>query len=251
LIWTPGSGGAVAAVVLALALAYQLLLGPWLGLRWFRQLRAALTDDPSARERAYLFLLRRQLTRLVIAVLAIVIVQLSVRSIGLLHGDRPSRWGHVASGSTGGFLVGAAIVFAIQTLILIRGGRLPGLTRLLALLPRTSRERRLWTAASVGAGVSEELWFRAVLPCLIFAVWPHLTITEVLWIQAGIFGISHVYQRVLGVVGTTLMGLAFGWLVLATGTIWLAVAVHAVIDARFALIPARHIERMEAAPRRR
>jgi membrane protease YdiL (CAAX protease family) len=204
-----------------------------------------LAADPSARERAYRHLLRRQLIRFVIAVLAIGIVQLSLRNIGLLHGHHPSRWGHVATGSTGGFLIGAGIALAFQTLFLIGGGRLPGLTRLLALLPRTSRERYLWSAASVGAGVTEELWFRAVLPCLLFAVWPHLSVTSVLWIQAGIFGISHVYQRVLGVLGTTLMGLAFGWLVLASGSIWLAVAVHVAIDARFALIPARHFERME------
>jgi membrane protease YdiL (CAAX protease family) len=70
----------------------------------------------------------------------------------------------------------------------------------------------------------------------------------VLWIQAGVFGISHLYQRVLGVVGTTLMGLAFGWLVIATGSIWIAVGIHVLIDARFALIPTKHIARLEAEP---
>jgi membrane protease YdiL (CAAX protease family) len=44
------------------------------------------------------------------------------------------------------------------------------------------------------------------------------------------------------------MGLAFGWLVIATGSIWLAVGIHVLIDARFALIPARQIARLEAEP---
>ena len=53
-----------------------------------------------------------------------------------------------------------------------------------------------------------------------------------------LFGLLHIYQKVWGVIGATLLGLGFSLLYLMTGSIWVVMVVHAVIDLRsLILIP--------------
>jgi membrane protease YdiL (CAAX protease family) len=196
---------------------------------------------------AYRALLIRQAFRVITAALVIAALQLDRRNLGLVTAQVPSSGRDWAALAVTPLVVVVIVVMALQMVVLFRGRRLPGLERLLPLLPRTASERQQWVFASIGAGLSEELWFRSVLPCVLRAVDPHLSITTVVWIQAVVFGVSHLYQRALGVIGTTAAGAYLGVLTVASGSIWLACALHVALDARFALLPARRVEALAAS----
>jgi uncharacterized protein len=62
----------------------------------------------------------------------------------------------------------------------------------------------------------------------------------VLVVVAGVaFGLAHAYQGVAGVVTTGLLGGVMAALYLSTGSLLLPVLLHAAIDLRFLLVPAR------------
>jgi membrane protease YdiL (CAAX protease family) len=102
------------------------------------------------------------------------------------------------------------------------------------LLPRNAAER--WWAAllSVNAGVSEELFFRLVLPLVLAIVFGNAAVAFVLATLA--FGLAHLYQGWAGVVATTVVGAVMSAIYLATGDIWVAVILHAAIDLNGLLV---------------
>ena len=59
---------------------------------------------------------------------------------------------------------------------------------------------------------------------------------------AGIFGLAHLYQQAAGVVLTTLAGVLFCALYVATGSLLVPILLHVLVDARFALLPAPQSE---------
>ena len=97
-----------------------------------------------------------------------------------------------------------------------------------ALLPRNRAELLHAAALSVNAGLTEELFFRLALP-LLFVV-----VTGNPWIAFGcagiVFGLAHLYQGAIGVVATTALGLLLTLAYLASGSIWVAVMLHILID---------------------
>jgi membrane protease YdiL (CAAX protease family) len=97
-----------------------------------------------------------------------------------------------------------------------------------ALLPRNGAET-LWTALmAVNAGVSEEVFFRLLLPLLLVLVFGSAVLA---FAVAGIvFGLAHVYQGWVGVLATFVLGLVLAGLYLATGSLLAPIAVHVVID---------------------
>ena len=97
-----------------------------------------------------------------------------------------------------------------------------------ALLPRNNKER-LWVALlSANAGFSEELFFRLLLPILIFIVTGSAIFA--LLTSIVLFGFVHYYQGWLGIVATTVLGGVFTFIYLVTGNIFIAMAVHALVD---------------------
>ena len=97
-----------------------------------------------------------------------------------------------------------------------------------ALLPRNAAERRWAAALALNAGLSEELFFRLLLPVLFYSVFGHALFA--LAASVLIFGFVHVYQGWTGVLATTMLGVALMGLYLATGSIWLVMGIHAFID---------------------
>jgi membrane protease YdiL (CAAX protease family) len=96
------------------------------------------------------------------------------------------------------------------------------------IFPRSRRERR-WTALlAANAGPSEELFFRLMLPLLATLV----TGDAILAFAASalIFGAVHFYQGWAGILGTTLAGALFTGLYLATGSIWVPVVLHSLMN---------------------
>ncbi|HEX4716730.1 MAG TPA: CPBP family intramembrane glutamic endopeptidase [Ktedonobacteraceae bacterium] len=108
----------------------------------------------------------------------------------------------------------------------------------LHMLPRTSQERALWILLSLTAGFCEELLYRGFMPAYLVHIFPAagLPFIVAIVIAAVLFGIGHVYQKLTGVLGTGIMGLVFGLLYVLTGSIFLAMIVHALFDLRLLFI---------------
>ena len=98
------------------------------------------------------------------------------------------------------------------------------------LLARNGRERFWGWLVCIDAGLSEELLFRLVLPLSIFALSENLALA--LGVPLAAFGIAHLYQGVGGVIATGLVGVLMLGVYLASGSLWVAMAVHALIDLR-------------------
>ncbi|KQM64183.1 hypothetical protein ASE75_09265 [Sphingomonas sp. Leaf17] len=94
--------------------------------------------------------------------------------------------------------------------------------------PQTGREVLPAILLSVSAGVSEELYFRLLLPLLIALV--SGSAPAGFGVAALLFGAVHRYQGVRGVVATTLGGSVLAFVYLGTGALWVAMLFHIVID---------------------
>lgn len=103
-----------------------------------------------------------------------------------------------------------------------------GLGRLAKYLPRTAPELRSFFGVSVTAGIVEEIVYRG------FVIW-YLGHFMPLWaaviLSSIAFGLAHGYQGVTGVLRVSLIGLAFGTYYVVTGSIWLPILAHVLLDA--------------------
>ncbi len=149
----------------------------------------------------------------------------------------PLHWLHEnLSGGFGlGVTIGVAIVAAALLLVpmfLLRrqANELPAIGDIGALLPRTRAELKYGVGLSINAGVVEELLFRLGMPALLFGITGNGILSFV--IASVLFGLLHIYQKVWGVLGATVLGLVFSLIYLLTGSIWVVIIVHAVIDLR-------------------
>ena len=113
---------------------------------------------------------------------------------------------------------------------------IPSLGDVQALLPRTRGELRWGAALSINAGVVEELMFRLALPATIYGVTGNAVAAVVASLV--IFGLLHIYQGLSGVFASFVIGAILMAIYLASGSILLAIAVHAAFDLRsLVLIP--------------
>ncbi|MBO0746110.1 MAG: CPBP family intramembrane metalloprotease, partial [Candidatus Dormibacteraeota bacterium] len=92
---------------------------------------------------------------------------------------------------------------------------------------------------SITAGICEELLFRGLLPALLAALLHEPSPWLVILLAAAAFGAAHAYQGVTGVVVTAILGAVLGFIYLGTGSLFLVMVLHALIDARVGLLPAR------------
>jgi len=134
-------------------------------------------------------------------------------------------------------LVGGGVlgIFAARSEI-SNASEVPSIGDVQALLPRNRAELKWGAALAINAGVVEELLFRLALPALIFGV----TGSAVAAVAASIliFGFLHIYQGLPGIVGSVILGAAFMAIYLSTGSIVVAIVVHALFDLRsLVLIP--------------
>jgi membrane protease YdiL (CAAX protease family) len=149
----------------------------------------------------------------------------------------PMHWLHTTlSGGFGfGVAIGAACAFALVLVLpvfLLRRqvSELPAIGDVGALLPRTRAELKYGAGLSVNAGVVEELLFRLGMPALLFGITGNGLLAFV--VASVLFGLLHIYQKFWGVLGAVVLGLLFCLVYLLTGSIWVVIVVHAVIDLR-------------------
>ncbi|MGV8885429.1 MAG: CPBP family intramembrane glutamic endopeptidase [Microbacteriaceae bacterium] len=182
---------------------------------------------------------------------SIITIVLAWQFIPLLLAD-VNRWGWVAaargsfasSGLGLGILVGVVVSLIGGAVLGIYAARpktdeaaeVPALGDVQALLPRNRAELRWGAALSLNAGLVEELMFRLALPAAIYGI----TVNAAVAIAASlaVFGLLHVYQGVVGILASTLIGAFLMMVYLATGNIFIAIIVHALFDLRsLVLIP--------------
>jgi len=115
-----------------------------------------------------------------------------------------------------------------------------------ALLPSTAQERWLWALVAVSAGICEEVLFRGWLLSVLHGQAGLSGITLIVAASA-VFGLAHIYQRTTGVILTGLAGALFCVLYVVTGSLLIPIALHILVDARFAILPGQRIQKAQAS----
>jgi len=192
--------------------------------RWVARIKAG---EPANRARLYM------------QTLALEWVALAVLGAAWYLLGRPAAdLGFVPPGGNG-FWIGAAVV-VLATGFLIYAWRssltmtqeqknkhIEPIGDLVHFLPRSKRDFRYFVAISITAGIVEEILYRG------FAFWylaQVMPIWAVVAVSSVAFGLGHSYQGAAGVAKVTLIGIAFGILYVATGSIWLPILAHAIFD---------------------
>lgn len=127
-------------------------------------------------------------------------------------------------------LLGAAVTAALVALL--RGRWRQSIERreraAYLFMPWTAGERWLWAAVSAAAGLAEEVAYRGVL----VAILARLTGSPLaaVPIAALLFGLAHGVQGRQSAVTIAGVALVFHGLVLVTGTLYVAIAVHFAYD---------------------
>jgi membrane protease YdiL (CAAX protease family) len=103
-----------------------------------------------------------------------------------------------------------------------------------ALLPRSWGEALPMSGLAVGAGLGEEMLFRALLPLGLLQL--GVPIVAGLVIAALIFGACHYYQGKIGMIFTTVFGLVFAAIYAVTQNLWTVIILHAGIDLVAAVV---------------
>jgi membrane protease YdiL (CAAX protease family) len=93
--------------------------------------------------------------------------------------------------------------------------------------PQDKRDYRHFVAVSVTAGIVEEILYRSYSFWFLAHFMPMWTVVLVSSIA---FGLGHTYQGASGVARVTLIGVAFGAFYGFTGSIWLPMLAHAILD---------------------
>lgn len=243
------------AALAAVAVAGYLVAGePVAGHVLHRRFEGRLRSDPAARRSFYVRLL---ILEWGLSVLTLV-VWLAAPGVGA--GQVGLRWPQQWPGLVTGLVVLVVLAFVVVSTRALRSGVLleapavrrqghlppahgrhaePAAHATLALLPRTARERRLFTVVGVTAGVCEEWLYRGFFLAVVSAVAGGLPTGVLVVVAAAAFGLAHAYQGPVGILPTGLLGGVMAALYLQTGSLLLPVLLHAAIDLRFLLVPSR------------
>lgn len=156
----------------------------------------------------------------------------------------------LAGGLGVGLVIGAVVGGVLLTAWGVRGARREGgiimVGDIAALLPRNRPELGWGAALSVNAGIVEEGLFRLALPALLVIVTGEPISAFVL--AALVFGALHAYQGWVGVLATTVVGVLFILLYVASGSIVLAMLVHALFDLRTLVVIPMAVYRVHEVP---
>jgi CAAX protease family protein len=236
----------------AVVIAVYLVVGePFVGYVLHRRFEGRLRTDPAARRSFYrrLLVLEWGLALVALVVWAAA-ADVSAAQVGLVL---PQRWPGVISW----LACAALLVLVLVSTRALRSGALAGpppevlrMTRpgearhaeppghaTLALLPRSTSERRLFGLVGVTAGVCEEWLYRGFFLAVVGALLPGLPTAGLVLVAGVAFGLAHAYQGLSGILTTGVLGGVLAGVYLSTGSLLLPVLLHAAIDLRFLLVP--------------
>lgn len=219
--------------------AYLALVQPLAGVRRWSAFLGRLAAEPELRLRFYRRGVRRQWA--LTAVLLAVALLTGVRPDGLGLGWRVAG----ASSVAGALAAAAAVSLVVVGALRWQAARCPDaavlgqvLRRVAPLLPVGGRERRWFGMVAVTAGVCEEVVYRGFLVRYLMSV-GHLSLGAALVVSAVVFGLGHAYQGVLGMVGAGLLGYVLAQLYATTGSLWMPIVAHVLLDLRVLLLVPR------------
>lgn len=203
-------------------LLYLLVLLPWVA---FRSAKAFNAPEGSAASRPMPSL--SQLYANTIAVLGVLflLAWFTARSFGFAIFAAP----HI--GVRDALAGGGALLFCFALILVSRAIRTPEEFRDMPvnrLLPGTARERALWSMTAVGAGIAEEAAYRGVLMSILsYALGsPWIAVC----VAATAFALGHALQGWKSMTVIFAIALTMHALVWFTGTLVVAMAVHAAYD---------------------
>ena len=98
------------------------------------------------------------------------------------------------------------------------------------IIPRSKREKQVFCAVSVTAGISEEIVWRGFLLYLLFTIFPETQAIALVLSASAVFGAGHIYQGLNGALKTALAGALFGCLYLVSGSLLPAILLHIYVD---------------------
>ena len=238
---------ALAAVIVAV---YLVVGEPVVGHVLHRRFEGRLRTEPGARRSFYrrLLVLEWGLALLTFLVWAAA-TDVDAAAVGLRW---PTSWpGPIAGGAAVVLLLFTAVsTRALRSGLLLEASRQqrrrsgegrhaePPAHATLALLPRTSGERRLFTLVGLTAGLCEEWLYRAFFLAVVAALAGGPPEWVLVAVAAVAFGLAHAYQGRVGIVTTGVLGGVMAAVYLQTGSLLLPVLLHAVIDLRFLFVPA-------------
>ena len=140
---------------------------------------------------------------------------------------------------TVGVLSGVVIAVVLSHILMKKQKKLPTVGDFDFLIPQTKKERIWFFFLSATAGFCEELIFRGAMVYFLF----HLPLDLPLWVVGLIasvaFGIVHLYQGFKGVIATGILGYFFFGLYMQTGSLWLPILLHFIIDVKLVFMPNR------------
>ena len=182
---------------------------------------------PEARSRQYRKTTVRQWSLALAAIAVWFHAGRSVEELGLGVPSGPRFWI--------GLVAAAALAITWRRMFLAAMNDEAGRERLMSqlnavrpLLPSSVGELRYFTALSITAGICEEVLFRGYLIWYL-AVYVGLPAASVL---SGVaFGLGHLYQGRRQAVKIIFVGFVFVLFYIGTGTLWIPMALHALLDA--------------------
>ena len=163
------------------------------------------------------------------------------RAVLTIHRDAGEASWLPGSAFVIGFTGAAVVALFVPIIVMMRSETTrarvaKSLERLNFILPGTAEERRWFVLVAITAGVCEEILYRGFLIQYFRELPVHVGLTEALVMSACVFGIAHLYQGIMGIVQTAILGAIFGVLFVATGSLFLPMVLHALIDLRILLI---------------
>jgi membrane protease YdiL (CAAX protease family) len=202
----------------------------------FETKRLKSSTDPRVKIRSY-----KRTVGWLWGVSVIACVVLGWRSVLTIHrGVGEASW-LPGSALVIGFAGAAVIALFVPIVVMMRSETTrarvaKSLEKLNFILPGTAEERRWFVLVAITAGVCEEILYRGFLIQYFRELPLHIGLMGALVLSAGVFGIAHLYQGLIGIVQTAILGAIFGVLFVVTGSLVLPMVLHALIDLRILLI---------------
>jgi membrane protease YdiL (CAAX protease family) len=217
--------------------------------------QALAQGDPQARPRFYMSILRFEWISALLALVALGFDRAKMTAAPLQMGDTAfAHWlstsqltGSVGIGALTGGLILGLVLMSVLRLRARRSAPPPAENQakpwwrklvpdVMPLIPTTARERWLFVAVAISAGICEEIVFRGWLLFTLHMPFG-LSGTALIVLASLLFGLCHIYQGPTGVFGATLAGALLAALYIATGTLLVPIVLHSLIDLRVALLP--------------
>ena len=207
--------------------AFAIVLPGYARYNYPRFKRALESGVPEARSRQYRKTTVRQWSLALAAIAVWFHAGRSVEELGLGVPSGPRFWI--------GLVVAAALAIMWRRMFRAAMNDEAGRERLISqlnavrpLLPSSVGELRYFTALSITAGICEEVLFRGYLIWYL-TVYVGLPAASVL---SGVaFGLGHLYQGRRQAVKIIFVGFVFVLFYIGTGTLWIPMALHALLDA--------------------